>query len=52
MTKFSMCMQSSKSVDNKFAKLRRGGGVDTASLPEREGVEKYHPRERVKEKII
>ena len=43
-----MCMQSFKSIDNNLAKLRRG--VDTTpppSAPEREGMEKYHLRERV-----
>ena len=48
MTKFSMCIKSFRSIDNQLAKLSRG--VDTAPPPphpEREGVEKYHLRERV-----
>ena len=54
MTKFSMCMQSSRSIDNQLAKLRRG--VDTPlpppPAPEREVVEKYHLRERVNKTIV
>ena len=48
MTKFSMCSRSFRSIDNQLAKLRRG--IDTTAPPpppEREGVEKYHLRERV-----
>ena len=48
MTKFSMCMQSFRSIDNQLAKLRRGGRYSPPPPPEREGVEKYHLRERVK----
>ena len=50
MTKFSLCMQSFKSIDNKLAKLRRG--IDTTPPPEREGVEKYHLKEMVKLKCV
>ena len=48
MTKFPMCMQSFKSVDNQLAKLRREVDITTPLLIiEREGVEKYHLRGRV-----
>ena len=49
MTKFSMCMLSFKSIDNLLAKLRRGGRYSPPPPPEREGVKKYHLRERVKD---
>ena len=42
-----MCMQGFKSIDNYLAKLRRGDRYNPPSPPEREGVEKYHLRERV-----
>ena len=43
-----MCMQGFKSIDDYLAKLRRGDRYNPPppSPPEREGVEKYHLRER------
>ena len=41
MTKFSMCMQSFK-----FSEIKEGRSIQLPP-PEREGVEKYHLRERV-----
>ena len=50
MAKFSMCMQSFKSIDNEIVKLRRG--IQPPHPPEREGVEKYHLRESVNFNVL